>query len=323
VQQNGTGLFGWVDADHSPLYPLHAAVSGSVFAVTGGQDAVSFGFDVQGPKGTDLNPAYPKDVVRHFTFTGTRTDGSTLTGTFTETFDGILDAARTQLSGDAVFTRSGPMADGMLDPAPAVTLTLAGNPFVDGTGALTSPYKECATCPRSGGCSASPTENVAAFLQATDGSGNPKLAFYNAFWQAWNNPSLNPQGPFKSINDCVSKSACASPYDPQSLRCAQYWAWKGLSSDGTVYGQELVDALEPSTDYGLYLGDAQTAAAMDAWYNPGSSLDQQINLLALAEDDFIGGLHSVDQTAPMALLDPFFASVLAKLERRRGPATRS
>jgi hypothetical protein len=42
-------------------------------------------------------------------------------------------------------------------------------------------------------------------------------------------------------------------------------------------------------------------------------LDQQIALLASAERDFMGGLHSADQSAPLALLDPFFASVLAKL----------
>ena len=162
VRQTGSVLFGWVDAERSPLYPLEMAVTGSVFSDPGG-DAVSFSFDLPSPASRrDLNPAFPKDIIRHFIFTGTRTGPASLTGTFVESFDGIVDNLQVKLSGEATFSRSGVIAEGQADEAPVATVTLTGNPMIGADGSLTAHYASCES-----GSSAA-LDNARSYILATD-----------------------------------------------------------------------------------------------------------------------------------------------------------
>lgn len=70
--------------------------------------------------------------------------------------------------------------------------------------------------------------------------------------------------------------------------------------------------LEVTADYGLYLGNAYVARALDAWFDPGAtSLSQEIAQLDQAERIFVGGLHGQELAAPIAMLDPFHVGTLA------------
>ncbi len=302
--QSASVLTGFVDAARSPLYPLKAPLNGVVYQ-TPSDEVVTLSFDLPGPVDSPQNPGYPQPIIRHFNFVGTRTGAGTLAGTFTETFDGILDSVQTSLAGTASFVRTGPMSAGQPDSMPAVTLISSTNPLA---GLATT----CGTCPGGSACGSNAVNNMRAFLRATDGSGQPKLAFYKAFFQAGQASGTNP---FTSMDSCIAGTTCTAPYDATSLRCAQYWAWMGLSAgvSDADSGPRLLDTLEVTADYALYKGNAYAARALDSWYNPDGALDQELALLATAERAYLDGLHGTTATAPAALQSPYFTGVLGKM----------
>jgi len=306
LKQVGSILVGFVDRERSPLYPMASAVSGTIFP---GPDAdvVSFGFDLAAAGGSAWNPAFPKVVVRHFTFNGKREGGSKLVGTFQESFEGIRDDLQSALRGDAVFIVGGEFPEGGVpDGDPGLVVTRAGNPMTDSTG-LKAAYQACAA-----------PSGPDAYLYAP-----AAVAFYSAFYQA-----VHQGNWYGGIQDCVTGTAqCAQPYLLGNLRCGQYWAWARLSM---AMGAYLLDALEIPIDYALYLGNAHVAQAMDIWYDPQAPLQREIDHLVTAESIYVRGLHGAFTsgapavpnvpgdaytalTGPVSLLDPFFVGVVSQL----------
>jgi hypothetical protein len=307
LKQVGSVLVGFVDKERSPLYPVASAVSGTIFPGPD-DDVVSFGFDLAAAGGSDWNPALPKVVVRHFTFNGKREGGAKLVGTFQESFEGIRDDLQSALRGDAVFMVSGEFPEGGVpDSDPGLVITKAGNPMLDGGQGA---YASCGNTCADGGC-----------LSATH------FPFYSPFYAAASASS----DPFPLIDRCVVATPppeCSQPFDLGVLRCAQLWAWSSQSAGGA----HLLDTLEVTADYALYLGNAYVAQAMDAWYDPDSSLQSEIENLAKAEAVFVRGVHSpissrtpaiapfpgdsfTALTGPVSLLDPFFVSVLSEFSQ--------
>jgi hypothetical protein len=310
LKQVGSVLVGFVDKERSPLYPVASAVSGTIFPGPD-DDVVSFGFDLAAAGGSDWNPALPQVVVRHFSFNGKREGGSKLVGTFQESFEGIRDDLQSALHGDAVFTVSGEFPEGGVpDSDPGLAITQAGNPMLDSAGRPKAPYRSC-TDPR----------GPDAYLYASGA-----IAFYDAFYQAAHAGSW-----YADIQGCVAGTAqCLPPYVLGNLRCAQFLAASRQASDPTVYGAYLLDTLEITADFALYLGNAYVARAMDTWYDPLAPLQSEIDDLAKAELVFVRGVHSPIKTAtnpaadfpgdgytaltgPVSLLDPFFVRVVAQM----------
>jgi hypothetical protein len=323
LEETSGVISGWVDAGKSFLFPFNAAISGTVVSVISdtipvpgsAADQVTFSFSLPGTPGSIANPASTYPVIRDFTFTGTRTGASTLTGTFTETFRGLVGGTAPQLSGTATFVRTGAPASGSAASDPNLTLSAIDNPYEDASGAVRTAYAACTSCP-GGACTADPIANGTAFLKYAPG-GVPKLAFYNAFWAVANSASGNPFSSGSSnIDTCAATGTCAIPYDSFYLKCAQYWYWKATTnaSSRITAMPRYLDALEVPADYALYLGNASVAFAFDSWFVPNRSLSNEVSTLASGEQVYAAGLRSSDLASPTGFLDPAIAGIVNGLD---------
>jgi hypothetical protein len=298
-QDDAGHLSGVVDAADSPAFPFRAALS-PVSAVDG--QHVTLAFVIPSLQNTPANPDYPQDLIRRVQIDGTIAASGGLSGTYTETIDGVFDAPAS-LSGAislSFVTNAAPV------PATETPATTA----VSRAPAPT--FGPCTTCPQ-GPCTGNPLTDGVAFLKAA----TPFLGDGAAIQSGGSDA-------YASLSACAdTPSSC---FDHVLLQCAQARFFEAMRV-GTPATAECTAAVGPKADCATrgmldtfkalllahsVIGNEWMARAQGAM---NESLADQQQSLVRATSALQSGYESESAGAfrLRGLLDPYLASWVASL----------
>ncbi len=301
----GTNTFqGAVIGDESPVWPANAAISGQV--ATSGDITLSFSLDA--PRGSAANPTVPNALTRSVELKVRRTGPSTLSGTYTETINGLVGTG-VVIGGNVALQRVGIERTVAALPAPAPAAPV-DDPFFDANGATRQPYQTCTSCP-TGTCGASAVANGDSFFNFAPSGIRLSMQFYYEFAPS----SATPYQADKCVAPVgadVTFCAARRTYDLLYLRCAQYWYAKALRAGDSSAAPKFLDTLKVASDAALYEGNAAVAAANDDFVDPLASLGTTENTFALGVTRLTTGLYSTAAT-PIAFVDPAIATYLSRM----------
>ncbi len=215
------------------------------------------------------------------TLTGTVSAAGDIQGTYS---DSILGPQEQPVVVTGTFDAkwSAPALVGAADPSPVFDFPAIASPF---SGLA---YASCtANCPN-GDCSGG------SFLRSS-------AAFYNWFSGIANQASADPYSKLDP-SSCGGTSCLNTVY----LRCAQYQFVNALIAKpgDAEASMGFLDTLEVMADYALLFGNQAIVQATNGWKTMGSVAGERAEL-----DTALGllrsGNHSDDQSAPLAMFDPF------------------
>ncbi|MCL2449020.1 MAG: hypothetical protein FWD17_08745, partial [Polyangiaceae bacterium] len=293
IAVDATGqVTGFIEPQNSLLFPYQSAVTGTL---NGSQ--LTLNFTLPATDGT-TNPAGTLPALRKVTLTGTVSGSNAVTGTYLEEGDSP-GVPSYYVGGSFTLQWTGAANAGQAAPAAMGPAAAPASPF-SGTA-----YDVCRN--ETGG-TADPAARGVQDLQLAS-------TFYSTLAQAYNNWSTQGD-PYVAVIDNACGGSCI---DYVELRCAEYWFEQAIALGGTeaTTGQQgLLDAWQVAADYALLLGADRMVTASTAWTNGTAQLDATqlsntsswLSSPGTAQAYFQNGSHTLDQTQPLAMLDPFFAA---------------
>jgi hypothetical protein len=299
LEQDDAGhLAGVVDGADSPAFPFRAALSAD--SSVDGQH-VTLAFLIPSLRNTPANPDYPQDLIRRVQIDGTVATSGGLSGTYTETIEGVFDAPA-PLSGTVslAFVPS---------TAPAPTAEVATTISVSRAAAPT--FGACPTCPK-GPCSGNPLTDGLAFLKAA-----------TPFLDGGATIQSHVPDAYGALSNCADQpSSCL---DHVQLQCAQAKFFEAMQAGTpviaectTAIGQAdcatrgMLDSFKALLMVQSVIGNEWMARAQEAM---NESLAEQEQSFGRASVALQSGYESepAGQYRLRGLLDPYLAGWVARL----------